>query len=126
MGLDMYLCPDDPKVHNIESFEWKEEYVYWRKANMVHGYFCNVGSELEPQVLYRITREEVIDLLCRCIDILYKNKSPEDLLPVCQGFFFGSYEYDEFYRYHLVDTVKLLIELLEEHPDKTFLYYASW
>jgi hypothetical protein len=57
-------------------------------------------------------------------------KAPE-LLPTQEGFFFGSYEYDEYYLDDLRDTHDMLaLELSEERlcgePNVYFVYRSSW
>ena len=87
-----------------------------RKANAIHGYLidnCYEGDE--PNCQWIVVSPQVIkDLRFICEDLL-KNKKrknfkelAESKLPACHGFFFGSYEYDEYY-----------IECLEEFLDMT-------
>ena len=66
-------------------------------------------------------------------DSIYRRKILKDpriakeLLPTCDGFFFGSTDYDEWYVQDLEDTIKVLEEILSEDDDDYDYYYeASW
>ena len=52
----------------------------------------------------------------------------EELLPVSTGFFFGSDEYDEYYVNDIVETIKIINEVLKETDfEKQAIYYrSSW
>lgn len=56
-----------------------------------------------------------------------KNPSTaEKLLPVQEGFFFGSKEYDQYYYQDLKSTHKILEDLLKEKDNADFYYQSSW
>lgn len=131
MGLDMTLYQDHESIKNLEDFDNyyfdTPEYAYWRKANMIHKYFCDNGIVLEDRILYRISRKLVENLVVLCAQVLYGGAKPKETLPTYSEFFFGSSNYDDDYRYDLAYTLKKLTDVLEEHSeDKSFLYYASW
>lgn len=48
------------------------------------------------------------------------------LLPVREGFFFGSYDYDSWYFDNLVVTKDILETALASYPDAWFTYQSSW
>lgn len=51
----------------------------------------------------------------------------QELLPPVQGFFFGSYEIDEWYKQNIEETIKFLEEELPNCSEyDEFEYYASW
>lgn len=52
----------------------------------------------------------------------------EELLPCCHGFFFGGYDYDEYYVNDIVDTIKILEEALATTDFETQMvfYCSSW
>lgn len=61
------------------------------------------------------------------IKVLEDTSVAEKLLPTTEGFFFGSYEYDEYYIEQLKETEKALTEIIknsEEYDD--FVYEASY
>ena len=106
----------------------QEEVMYWRKANQIHGWFTSNGQELIEEVSYRLTLDDLKNLLDTCkqvSDILDKSKKKTiqvvngycggertfcdtevfdcvdevmELLPPTQGFFYGSDEIDEYYK----------------------------
>lgn len=66
-------------------------------------------------------------------DSIYRHKTLKDpriakeLLPTCEGFFFGDTNYDEWYVEDLKDTIKVLEEILsEDDGDYNYYYEASW
>lgn len=143
MGLDMMIYKDSASVKDMQSFETicedLPEYAYWRKANMIHRFFITHGECLEPNILYRIKREDIIHLLKICTHLLSNveliKKEAEQVLPTQSGFFFGSTKYDEDYIYKLYVTIENIGKILqasagssleEEENEQTFLYYASW
>lgn len=135
MGLDMFLFVQKNGVEltaeNIFSDEVElEEVGYWRKANMVHNFFCSRGKELDSQTLYILSREHLVELLKICHDILDEKVEPEKALPTQGGFFFGSTEYGEMYYEHIKDTIITLSDVLlvntASKDAKEFIYYASW
>lgn len=162
MGLDMYLSkktyvkrwghekPEEafevsvkkggvtyPNIKTERVSYITEELMYWRKANQIHGWFCNNGEEMVADVHYNLTRENLEELLEVCkktIEVLnnsekkskkvvsgwsggeemytdievYDTDEIDDLLPPTQGFFFGSDTIDDWYRKDIEDTIKML------------------
>ena len=47
------------------------------------------------------------------------------LLPTHQGFFFGGYDYDQYYYECIDDTIKILEKALKDKK-KEFYYQSSW
>ena len=166
MGLDMYLSkktyvkkwghekPEEsfdvsvkkggvnfPDIKTERVSYVTEEVMYWRKANQIHGWFCNNCEELTPEVSYLVTREnleELLDVCKKTIEILdkstktskkvvsgwsggkemmtdidvYDTEDVLELLPPTQGFFYGSDTIDDWYRKDIEDTIKMLEEEL--------------
>lgn len=182
MGLDMYLSkktyvkqwshnkPEDQfevtvkkggkpyKGIQSERISYvTESLMYWRKANQIHGWFTSNTSEITPEVLYRVTLDDLKNLLETCkqvVDIISKSEKKvvqvrsgwsggeevyddvetfdceeqiQELLPPTQGFFYGSYEIDEWYLGSVIETIEFLekeIPKCDEYDE--FEYYASW
>lgn len=156
MGLDMYLTAEkylwsdkDKEVSekinqaigvqaypdarfNGSSLQVKSvsvDAMYWRKANAIHGWFvknCQGGVD-ECQRTY-VERAKLKALRDLCQDILdHPNAERDEDLEPKQGFFFGSYEKDEWYYNDLKNTVEGLdraLSLPENEYD--FYYQASW
>jgi hypothetical protein len=111
---------------------------YWRKANAIHGWFVeNVQGGEDNCGTYYVSREQLADLLVACQNVLMvpAGVSQEDaaatsgLLPT-QGFFFGSYEMDEWYIDDLKRTSEMITHALSLFPsdnhDWSFYYSSSW
>lgn len=151
MGLDMYLAkktyvkkwahqkPEAQyqvtvtkggKPTNIDSEKIsyvEEEVAYWRKANAIHGWFVNnVQEGIDDCKSYYVSRTQLQELLDICKQVLEDNSKAEELLPATEGFFFGSYEYDEYYFADIKDTVNMLEECLSDEEADEFEYHASW
>ena len=152
MGLDMYLSAkryfyrdaDEPISDGINellgipsdkskrfcgaSFVAKEisiEAMGWRKANSIHGWFvenCQDGKD-ECQESY-VSREQLQELVELCQEAL-DNPDAEILEPTA-GFFFGSYEKDEWYYEDLKNTIEGIERALELPESFEFYYQASW
>jgi len=109
---------------------------YWRKANAIHQFFLDKRKldlsidECNGEDIY-ITRADIEELQSICEQLLslkgnkFKEKAKE-LLPVSQGFFWGSYEYDKWYRQDLKDTLKIIKGLNLDDPRVDVIYNANW
>ena len=155
MGLDMYLSAkrylwsdqdkdlakkvgeiigvdgDPEKRFNGASLVVKEislEAMYWRKANAIHGWFVETVQDGEDNCReYEVDKEQLETLRDLCKDILEHPDAErdEDLEPT-EGFFFGSYNKDEWYYKDLKDTVEGLDKVLALPDEYSFTYQASW
>lgn len=115
MGLDMYL-------NSREGYEMG----YWRKANQVHGYIVDNFAEGRDNCQeIELTREKLEQLQKDCRAVLGDMSKAMELLPPTEGFFFGSYELDEFYREDLYDTIAIIDKCLATE-EEIFIYQASW
>lgn len=117
-----------------------QEVGYWRKANQIHKWFvdncCNGEDDCSP---HYFPFEKLLELKELCQKVLNAMNSEhltdgekaeicEELLPTCTGFFFGTYEYDDWYKKDLEQTVQI-IENVEKDFDKcndSLYYEASW
>ena len=144
MGLDMYLyAADDDYIDAVKNdvasdYETSEvnnyynkhgdlDYVYWRKANAIHRFFCEHGECLDRQTYYIVNRKHVESLIEKCREILVDHEKADMKLPTQEGFFFGSVGYDDYYFEDILYTLESLVMFLEHHKDQSrFVYYASW
>lgn len=107
------------------------EIMYWRKANAVHGWFCEnlesvencENSYVDPDILFALR-----DL---CEQVIQDPKQASKLLPTETGFFWGSQEYDEYYMKQITKTRDWLNGFLTRHSlgafqGWDFYYRASW
>jgi hypothetical protein len=152
MGLDMYLSAkrylwkdgDEALSREIEnligvesdpekrfygaSFVAKEvsvEAMGWRKSNAIHGWFverCQDGRD-ECQESY-VSRAKLQELIQLCQEEL--DNPDSDVLEPTQGFFFGSYEKDEWYYQDLKNTIEGITRALQLPDSFEFYYQASW
>lgn len=103
---------------------------YWRKANQIHNWFVeNVQDGEDNCAEYYVSRDQLQELLQVCKEVK-ASKHPDvvnDLLPPAQGFFFGSYEIDDWYWEQIDDTIEQLERVLSKVPeDWSFAYQSSW
>ena len=151
MGLDMYLMrrkyvknwehtPKERqfKVHgkamigqeiiNLSDLSYLEfEAIYWRKANAIHKWFVdNVQKGEDDCRSYGVDVDDLENLLLT-IDVCLANKKEcNKLLPLLDGPFFGSREYDEYYFEELERTRDEINILLRNYPDDEYTYESSW
>jgi hypothetical protein len=154
MGLDQFLTKktyvknwnhmsDDEKhdvsVEGKSSKEIKperithieEEIGYWRKANQIHNWFVNnVQNGNDNCGTYYVGVEQLEELSENCKAVLTDHSKANTLLPTQQGFFFGGYEYDEWYFDQLEETVEIIDGILTEMKENDtyyeFYYQSSW
>lgn len=150
------LIPEVLETNNLNTIELKVEVGYWRKANQIHKWFVNNVQDGEDSCLeYFVSRNQLLDLRNLCHTVINNSvleESSEDttdynkggccekkppkkikdssvarnLLPSHPGFFFGSYEYNEYYIQDLKDTIDIIDRCLELPDEYDFYYMASW
>ena len=153
MGLDMYLnkrtyiknWEHTPKSerHNITITKGGaivsidkdkisyivEEVAYWRKANQIHNWFVNYvqGGEDDCKE-YSVSIEELKILLVEINEVLDNPNRAKEILPTAKGFFFGNYDYDNYYLENLKYT-KVILETIfnnNNSSDVDYTYQSSW
>ena len=117
-----------------------QEVGYWRKANQIHKWFvdncCEGKDDCQEHYLKLEKLLELKELCQKVLNVLNseyltdgeKSEVCEELLPTQQGFFFGIYTYDDWYKSQVENTIKI-IEDVEKEYDEIYdrLYYeASW
>ena len=112
----------------LDTASVQVQVAYWRKANQIHKWFVDhVQDGNDDCEEYRVTRDQLQLLLDNCKLVLMNKEEAKTLLPRQEGFFFGSYEYDEFYWYDIQDTIDQLEKILNEYPEEwDFQYQSSW
>jgi hypothetical protein len=99
--------------------------MYWRKANAIHGWFVQNCQEGEDDCReYYVDREQIEELRNICKATLQGQDDGE--LEPTEGFFFGSYEKDEWYYKDLQETVEGLDKVLTLPNSYEFYYRSSW
>ena len=150
MGLDMYLQAE----HYISEYDEENnelikvikqtaplglaefkprgltfELAYWRKANAIHGWFVkNVQEGTDDCGSHYVSLEQLKELKETCEKVLDDMDLAPELLPTAKGFFFGAYEYDEWYEADLQRTVEKLDKILKEPLARKWWieYRSSW
>lgn len=120
-GVAQYMTTDLPSIQLEVSIG------YWRKANAIHQWFVDncQGGEDDCRHAY-VPREKMTELMALCEQVLLQPAIAGEELPVQPGFFFGSYEYNEYYFEDLKATVKTIERALEMPEDWEFYYHSSW
>lgn len=134
MGLDQYL----EKVKKGQDKLNGEQLYYWRKVNPIHKWFTDNCADGDMEKTIDGVRVTISDLkkLRDDIKLVLDNKNKaKEVLPTQEGFFFGGYDYDEYYFDSLESTYKWLTGFIENQEldiDEVFeggydIYYsASW
>lgn len=104
---------------------------YWRKANAIHGWFIeNCAGGVDECQEITVDREQLVQLRDLAMQAVREPAMAGDILPPTQGFFFGSYEVDEWYMDDMKRTVEMLDHVLRVIPSDSwewsFVYRASW
>jgi hypothetical protein len=138
VNLSQYAPDGFDKHSDFGGIQVSYPIGYWRKANAIHGWFVsNVQGGEDNCQSYYVSREQLQELAEACDEVLKVpvGVAQEDaaanvgLLPSL-GFFFGSYEMDEWY----IDSLKMTIEIInhalslfsEDNYDWSFYYSSSW
>ena len=101
--------------------------AYWRKVNSIHNWFVNNVQGGEDNCgEYYVSQDKLLELLQTCKNAL-ANKDPQELMPQA-GFFFGSYDIDEYYWGGIKYTVEQIERLtkLKDFDNLSFYYQSSW
>jgi hypothetical protein len=101
--------------------------AYWRKSNQIHKWFVdNVQGGNDDCGNYYVSKDKLKELRETCRQALFA-KDPS-LLPPSAGFFFGSYDIDEWYWEDIKRTIKKLDRLfqLPDFDQLSFYYNSSW
>lgn len=111
---------------------------YWRKANAIHGWFVdNVQNGTDDCGTYYVPRDKLVELRNACVQVLQvpagidleSHVESVGLAPR-SGFFFGSYDLDEWYMDDLNLTCNIINNALDCFPEEdynwSFYYHSSW
>ena len=141
MGLDMYLM----RANREEADGWENlttaerttvmdlnpwnEVGYWRKANQIREWFvknCDYPADGDCEEV-EVTKEDLEKLADTCRKVLANHALAEELLPCKRGFFFGRYDYDEWYFLQLEDTIGICEDVIHNTDwEKEKVIYTDW
>jgi hypothetical protein len=107
---------------------------YWRKVNHIHAWFvknlANGVDECQPIYASRDNLQTLKDTCEAVLAMRGRGTAGEmlakEVLPPQEGFFFGTYEIDEWYYSGLEYTIEMLTRILADERLKYFVYQASW
>jgi hypothetical protein len=106
--------------------------AYWRKANSIHNWFCELDGGKDECQRIPVSIDQLQELRSLALMSLNVPAARASALPTKAGFFFGSYDYDEWYEADMRNTVKMIDKILSDIPadanpwDYSFYYQASW
>lgn len=135
MGLDMVIYSKKVVANKvIDEAKWltsttyvEEGLGYWRKFNALHGFivlsFADGEDDCNPVWLREENIEEIISTLKA---IKEDNSKAMELMPPYHGFFFGSYEIDEWYLKNIEMSIPIFENALSRCKEEDIFYEASW
>ncbi|HAX1982187.1 TPA: hypothetical protein JW546_003932 [Escherichia coli] len=123
MGLDIYF-ESQPK-NELNNEESRKQIGYFRKFNALVGWMERNVGEVKNCELLELTMNDICFLKAHLMHINESNC--EEILPVTEGFFFGSQEYDEYYWLDVVELKELVDEIIENHDfHNNRLTFCAW
>jgi uncharacterized protein YxjI len=162
MGLDQYIEIEvvhqtvNTKKQRVVTERSDETLAYFRKVNFIQKFFED-KYEIPDDERVRITKEDLRELADLCERVIDKFEEwdgakealesddyieppkhiqdyADELLPTCEGFFFGSTDYDNWYFNDVKDTMKTIREVIQEvedtyeveDADNYQLFYRAW
>lgn len=125
---------DKNSTQDTYFLEYACNIAYWRKANAIHMWFVhNVQKDVDDCGYYKVTKAVLEKLVADCKKALekfdqHKFSELKRIMPTQSGFFFGSVEYDEYYRRQLEITIEKITAILEETDFEKYSieYHSSW
>ena len=140
MGLDINVTKIAKSMVNTNTNSWKdyeklidelndidcenfEFLAYFRKVNFLFEFFS--GSLNEDETTAVITRGEMEELIEKCEFVLNNRDKASEILPTCDGFFFGSLDYDDYY-FESVAKVLLSFQVILENYSDDYLYIIDF
>lgn len=105
---------------DCENFEFL---AYFRKVNFLFEFFS--GSLNEEETTAVITRGKMEELIEKCEFVLNNRDKASEILPTCDGFFFGSLDYDDYY-FESVAKVLLSFQVILENYSDDYLYIIDF
>jgi hypothetical protein len=99
---------------------------YWRKDNQIHNWFVKTIQRGEDDCRpYGLGISDLAALKYLCEKVLADNDLAPSLLPTKDGFFFGTYQYDDVYFDALKETIKIIDRCFASGIEH-FEYQSSW
>ena len=122
---------EDVKNYIEETLAKKDDFytrddLYYRKVNFLYAFFPTVEHEMAW-----IVKSDAQRLVDKCDEVLALDKDnlqdAEDILPTISGFFFGSTDYDKYYKSDVKEVRRDFSKLLKKWADDEIaIIYFSW
>ena len=127
---DLNIFKDYIMANHAKVTEITTQYMvgYFRKFNALHHHivetYADGNDDCTPVYLYQDAVEEIRNRLKQVLD---DHSKAEEMLPPCEGFFFGSTEIDEYY-FKDVESAYYLFDMLAniDFTKYDVIYQASW
>ena len=105
-----------------------EEIAYWRKFNALHAFIVNHFADGEDKCQKIFLYDEQLKKIHHTLKTILDDTSlAGELMPPSEGFFFGSYEIDEWYWKDVENAYKVFSEILSDgEENREYYYQASW
>ena len=105
-----------------------EELAYFRKVNFLHGFIETVVLDNQPTNTddIALSTDVLKDLIHRCESVLANHNRAPLLLPTREGFFFGNYNYDEWYFKDVQNVLDAARKALAMQLEGAEVVYWSW
>jgi len=114
MGLDITLktCKSDK---------------YFRKVNFLIPFVeSKIGCTVENCETVKLTKDNLVELVDRCKEVLADHSKAEKLLPTRDGFFFGGTDYDEWYFDDVKEVQDKVSDLLSTMSNRMKASFHAW
>jgi hypothetical protein len=121
-----------PELAGSRVDQVRAELCYWRKFNALHHWFVeNVQGGVDDCREAEVTVDQLKELRDLLNQVLASRQQAPELMPVRDGFFFGSTDYSDSYFSEVERTRNWLDDLLLKeacgvYKQWYFFYHSSW
>lgn len=140
MGLDINVTKIAKTMVKTDTDSWKdyekltdelntissenfEQLAYFRKVNFLFEFFSGSLNEEETTAVF--AKYEIEALIDSCEFVLNNRDKADEILPTCDGFFFGSLDYDDYYFESVENVLKSFKTILKDYSDD-YLYIIDF
>jgi hypothetical protein len=118
------------KIRPERVYAITEEIAYWRKFNALHAFIVNNFAEGKDDCQIIYLYDDELQKIHDTLKKIHESKNDSlalELMPPSEGFFFGSYEIDEWYWKNVENAYKVFSEILSDGEEtREYYYQASW
>lgn len=139
MGLDMYMYGVPSRVifkkveeltqylqdENECSFDFEglgiNNSAYWHDAFCIRAWIFKHCEPVVERILYKVSKENLLQLIKDCTDSLLDQKKAQELLPLSDPY--NNPNSSKWYRHHLKHTIRNLGEFIEDLDEDYSFYF---